>query len=143
MPRGPGSSFMSQVAVTTGRTARIRGQAAENGAWVEFCSDDDDGFLSGGVALNCAHPYSRVCRDTPLSLTRKAMPTDHRIMGFSSSTDARWLFVLGAEARPPDVRVITFENEGIGGLRKYFTTTEISQRTTETISTAFTEDSGA
>ena len=67
LPRGPGSSFISQVAVTTGRTARIRGQVAEIGAWVEFCSDDDDGFLSGGVALNCAHPYSRVCRDTPLS----------------------------------------------------------------------------
>ena len=71
------------------------------------------------------------------------MTTDHRIMGFSSSTDARWLFVLGAEARPPDVRVITFENEGIGSLRKYFTTAAIPQRTTETISTAFTEDSGA
>ena len=82
LPRGPGSSFISQVAVTTGRTARIRGQVAEIGAWVEFCSDDDDGFLSGGVALNCAHPYSRVCRDTPLSPTRKAMTTVHRILGF-------------------------------------------------------------
>ena len=67
----------------------------------------------------------------------------HRILGFPSSSDVRRLFVLGAEARPQDVRVITFENEGIDQLRKYFTTGAIPQRTTETISTAFTEDSGA
>ena len=36
-PRGPGGSFNSQVALTSGRAAVIRGVVAEIGAWDEFC----------------------------------------------------------------------------------------------------------
>ena len=49
-------------------------------------------------------------------------------IGFSSSIDARWLFVLGAEARPPDVRVITFEKGRVEDLKKILRT-EVEPRT--------------
>ena len=43
-------------------------------------------------------------------------------IGFSSSIDGRWLFVLGAEARPPNVKVITFEKGNEEYLKKILTT---------------------
>jgi len=43
-------------------------------------------------------------------------------IGFSTSHNERWLFVLGAEARPPNVNVITFESGNEEYLKKILTT---------------------
>jgi len=37
--RGPGSQFISQIILTSGRSALIKGVVAGIGAWAKFCSN--------------------------------------------------------------------------------------------------------
>ena len=64
-PRGPGSSFISQIAVTTGHADLIKGAVAEIGAWAGMFGNAFQFGISAHVFYRVLEIISFMISDVP------------------------------------------------------------------------------